>query len=412
MDFNDTPDEAAFRLRARQWLADNAGAYPAADRHRRIEPGSAALAVAKAWQAAKADAGFACIAWPKDWGGQGGSAIQQVIFNQEEAAYPVPHGAFHVGLGTCVPAILQLGDQATRDRFGPPAIRGDQVWCQLFSEPSGGSDLAGARTRAVRADDGSGDWIIDGQKTWTTSAQYADYGLIICRSDPDVPKHAGLTMFWLDMRTPGIEIRPIHQMSGRSTFNDTFLAGVRIPDSQRIGAIGGGWKASLVALMNERLAIIQADEPDWRDVLDLARLCADDAGATMAADPALREKIADWYVVSEGIRHTRNRAITALSRGEVPGPESSIIKLVLANHYQDLSHAAIETAGRCGIIDDPHAPSVGNRLHAQWIGSPGLRIAGGPDEIMKTIIAERILGLPGDLRVDKAIPFRDIPHGS
>jgi alkylation response protein AidB-like acyl-CoA dehydrogenase len=408
MDFNDTPEEAAFRAKVQAWLKDNAPKRAATDDP---EGGGDSLAASKAWQAKKAAAGFAQITWPKEWGGPGGTPIQQVIFNQEESKYPTPPNVFQIGLGMCVPTVMTFADDETKKRFVGPALRGEEIWCQLFSEPSGGSDVAAARTRAVRVDDGSGDWIIDGQKVWTTGAQFSDFGIVVTRTDPDAPKHKGMTMFWIDMHDPGVEVRPIHQMSGGSGFNEVFFTGVRVKDSQRLGAVNDGWKVSLVTLMNERLAVGGPSGAGWAQFLEAARGIAGIDGAPAIKDQALREKLADWYVQTEGLKHTRNRTITALSRGQTPGPESSIGKVVSALQMQDLANSAIEMLDQYGIINDPDLALMKGAFHGSLMFAPGLRIAGGTDEILKNIIAERVLGLPGDIRVDKDIAFKDLPTG-
>jgi alkylation response protein AidB-like acyl-CoA dehydrogenase len=408
MDFNDTPDEAAYRAQVREWLEANA---PKRSDASGDPEGGDNMAAAKAWQAKKAAAGYAQITWPKEWGGAGGTPIQQVIFNQEEAKFPTPGNPFQIGLGMCVPTVATFADQATKDRFVGPALRGEEIWCQLFSEPSGGSDVAAARTRAVRAPDGSGDWIINGQKVWTTGAQFSDFGIVVCRTNPDAPKHKGLTMFWLDMHDPGVEVKPIHQMSGGSGFNEVFFTDVRVTDSQRVGAIDDGWRVSLVTLMNERLAVGGASGAGWPEFMEAARGVAGIDGAPAIKDQALREKIADWYVQAEGLKHTRNRTMTALSRGQTPGPESSIGKIVSAAQMQDLANAAIEMLDQYGIINDPDLAPLNGGFHSSIMFAPGLRIAGGTDEILKNIIAERVLGLPGDIRVDKDVAFKDMPTG-
>lgn len=408
MDFNDTPEEAAFRAKVQAWLKENAPKRAATDDP---EGGGDSLAASKAWQAKKAAAGFAQITWPKEWGGPGGTPIQQVIFNQEESKYPTPPNVFQIGLGMCVPTVMTFADDETKKRFVGPALRGEEIWCQLFSEPSGGSDVAAARTRAVRVDDGSGDWIIDGQKVWTTGAQFSDFGIVVTRTDPDAPKHKGMTMFWIDMHDPGVEVRPIHQMSGGSGFNEVFFTGVRVKDSQRLGAVNDGWKVSLVTLMNERLAVGGPSGAGWAQFLEAARGIAGIDGAPAIKDQALREKLADWYVQTEGLKHTRNRTITALSRGQTPGPESSIGKVVSALQMQDLANSAIEMLDQYGIINDPDLALMKGAFHGSLMFAPGLRIAGGTDEILKNIIAERVLGLPGDIRVDKDIAFKDLPTG-
>ena len=410
MDFNDSPDEAAYRAEVRKWLEANAPKTAVGGDD--LEGGTQdTMAASKAWQAKKAATGYAQITWPKEWGGPGGTPIQQVIFNTEEAKYPVPPNPFAIGLGMCVPTVIAFADEDTKKRFVTPALTGEEIWCQLFSEPSGGSDVAAARTKAARADDGSGDWIISGQKVWTTGAQFSNYGIVICRTDPDQPKHKGMTMFWVDMSDPGIEVRPIHQMSGGSGFNEVFFTNVRVPDSQRLGAVGEGWKVSLVTLMNERLAVGGSSGAGWAEFMDAARNITGVDGGPAIKDQALREKIADWYVQAEGLKHTRNRTMTALSKGQTPGPESSIGKVVAATQMQDLANAAVEMLDQYGIINDPALAPLKGGFHASLMGAPGLRIAGGTDEILKNIIAERVLGLPGDIRVDKDVAFKDLPTG-
>ena len=408
MDFNDSPDEAAYRAQVKAWLEANApkrqaGGDPEGD--------AGGMAASKAWQAKKAAEGYAQITWPKEWGGMGGTPIQQVIFNQEEARYPVPGNPFQIGLGMCVPTVMTFADDATKTRFVGPALRGEEIWCQLFSEPSGGSDVAAARTKAVRAPDGSGDWLISGQKVWTTGAQFSDFGIVVCRTNPDAPKHKGLTMFWVDMHDPGIEVKPIHQMSGGSGFNEVFFTDVRVKDSQRLGAIDDGWRVSLVTLMNERLAVGGPTGAGWAQFLEAARGVPGLDGAPVLKDQAIREKLADWYVATEGLKHTRNRTMTALSRGQTPGPESSIGKVVSALQMQDLGNTAIEMLDQYGIINDPELAPLQAAFHWSLMFAPGLRIAGGTDEILKNIIAERVLGLPGDIRVDKDVAFKDMPTG-
>jgi alkylation response protein AidB-like acyl-CoA dehydrogenase len=402
MDFNDTPEEAEFRTRAREWLEANA------PRERVSGRGDADhMAAAKAWQAKKAAAGYAQITWPKEWGGGGGTQMQSIIFGQEEAKYGVASGYFQIGLGMCVPTVMAFADDDTKKRFVGPAVRGEEIWCQLFSEPSGGSDVAAARTRAVKDGD---DWVINGQKVWTSGAHYSDYGIVLVRTNIDKPKHKGMTMFWLDMKSPGVDVRPIHQMSGGRDFNEVYFTDVRVKDSQRLGAVDDGWRTSLVTLMNERLAVGGGAGIDYATIMKLARELQTDKGPALA-DQAFREKLADWYVQSEGLKNTRMRTMTALSRGQTPGPESSIGKIIAANQLQDLSNAAVEMEDQYGIIDDGALSPLAAAFQSGLMSSAGLRIAGGTDEILKNIIAERVLGLPGDIRVDKDVPFKDMPTG-
>jgi len=403
MNFNDSPQESIYRTTVREWLANNAPRYTVSRR----APEEERLGIARAWQACKAAAGYARVSWPRDWGGAGGTPIQQMIFTEEEARYGVPSGFFGIGLGMCIPTLMRFAGTAAQQRFAGPALRGEQIWCQLFSEPGAGSDLAASRTRAVWQDDS---WLVNGQKVWTTGAHYSDYGLLLARTDASVPKHTGVTMFWIDMKTPGVEVRPIHQMSGGSDFNEVYLTDARVPDSQRLGDVGAGWKVALVTLMNERVEGGKDRGPTTEQILALARSIPRGT-ASVLEDSAFRQKLAMWYVQAEGLRCTRLRTLTALSRGQIPGPESSIGKLVAANRLQDLTNELIECQDQFGLIDDAAHAAMGGSLHHDYLYAPGLRIAGGTDEILKNIIAERVLGLPGDIRVDKGVAFKDLPTG-
>ncbi|MGD8325298.1 MAG: acyl-CoA dehydrogenase family protein [Sphingomonadales bacterium] len=402
MDFEDTKSEADYRAQVRSWLEANAEDY-------RNAPAKAweedeFVERAKAWQAQKMQAGYVAITWPKEIGGQGGTPIQQVIFSQEESKYHVPLGLFEIGLGMCIPTVVKHGTADHAKRYVPPALLGKEVWCQLFSEPAAGSDLAGIRTKAVRDGD---NWVINGQKVWTSWGHRADYGILITRTDFNVPKHKGMTMFFLDMKSPGVEVRPIKQMSGASNFNEVFFNDVVIPDSQRLGDVGDGWRVSLTTLMNERLAVggKPSSAPAAGDFVQLAEYF--DA----VDDGSVKQAIADFYLKDEGVRLTRMRALTALSRGQLPGPEASLGKLVIAKALQDGGQAVMDMAGPAGLIrDKQNAPAL-DKWQASYIWSAGLRIAGGTDEILRNIIAERVLGLPGDVRVDKDKAFNELPTG-
>jgi len=240
MDFSDTTAEATFREEARAWLGANILSEEELEGLDYIER-------AKLWQKRKYDAGWACIRWPKAFGGRDASAIEQVILNQEEAKFATPMSIFTIGQGMAAPTLMTYANDEDKARYLPDLASGEKVWCQLFSEPAGGSDLAALRTSAVRDGD---DWIINGQKIWTSGAHYSDYGILVTRSDPAVAKHKGLTYFYLDMTSPGIEIKPIKQISGQSNFNEVYFTDVRIPDSQRLGDVGQGWQVSLTTLMN------------------------------------------------------------------------------------------------------------------------------------------------------------------
>ncbi len=384
MDFEDSPEEAAFRAEASAFLEREAPGFG----------GRGDVAAAKAWQGTKAEAGFAGITWPRRFGGRGGTPMQQVIWNQEEEKYQVPRGVFEIGLGMCVPTVMAYAEAAVCERLVGPALRGETIWCQLFSEPAAGSDVAGLRMRAEREGDG---WRINGQKIWTSGAHFSDFGLLLARTDPSVPKHRGLTMFFVEMGSPGIEVRRIRQISGESNFNEVFFTNVWVPDGQRLGEVGDGWRVALTTLMHERLAIGSLPGPDFEDLLTLAQEIAIE-GAPAIGNAAVRERLADWYVQSQGLEYTKWRAITALSRGQMPGPEASIYKLVSARKIQDLSGFALDLLGEAGL-------AAGGRFAEAWLQSPGGRIAGGTDEILRNIIAERVLGLPGDIRLDRDKPF-------
>ncbi len=410
MDFEDTKEEAEFRAAVRKWIGANAPREgdDAADVLGE-RGGREWMKRQRDWQAKKAEAGYAKITWPKELGGLGGTPLQQVIFNQEEGKAGLGgNSPFAIGLGMCIPTVMAYCGKDTLARYVKPALYGEEIWCQLFSEPAGGSDVAGLRTRAERDGD---DWIVNGQKIWTTGAQFSDYGLLLTRTDANAPKHKGLTMFHLSMKTPGVEVRPIKQASGASGFNEVFFTDVRIPDSQRVGEVGQGWQVALTTLMHERLAVGggQGGGLDVPQLLALAReLELEDGPAIKNA--SVREKLADWYVRSAGLKYTTYRTMTALSKGQQPGPEASIAKVVVASKLQDLSAFGMELEGEAGALTGADAPAHG-AFQMGWLGAPGLRIAGGTDEILRNIIAERVLGLPQDVRLDKDVPFNQLPSG-
>jgi acyl-CoA dehydrogenase len=296
------------------------------------------------------------------------------------------------------------------EHYVPRGLKGEDVWCQLFSEPAGGSDLAALRTKAIPDGD---DWIINGQKIWTSGAQIADYGILITRTDPDKPKHKGMTMFFLDMKSPGVVVKPIKQSSGGKGFNEVFFTDVRIPDSQRLGDVDDGWSVSLTTLMNERLSISENAQRGVSVslIMELAQQIEDENGP-LIRNKAVRAKIAEWHSKYMGLRNGRYRTMTALSQGARPGPESSINKAVNAPMLQDIAMFGLDLMDQAGVMMDPDLAEFRRAFSEGYLGSPGLRIAGGTDEVMKNIIAERVLGMPGDIRVDKGIPFKDIPTGA
>lgn len=401
MDFSDTAAEAAFRAEARTWLEAN---QPTEE----DMAGLGEIEQAKLWQKRKYDAGWACIRWPKEYGGRDASAIEQVIWNQEEARVGTTFGVFGIGQGMAAPTMMAWATEEQKLEHLPPLASGEHIWCQLFSEPAGGSDLAALRTRAVKDGD---EWVINGQKIWTTGAHFSDYAILVLRTDPNVPKHKGLTYFFVDMKSPGIEVKPIKQISGGSGFNEVYFTDVRVSDAQRLGAVGQGWQVAITTLMNERASIgAGGGGAGFRQLFDLAqRVHIDDRPAI--EDKSVRAKLADWYVQEAGLRYTGYRSLSALSRGEIPGPENSIGKYVGAAKGQDMASFAMDLLEQSGAITDPEFTVAAGLYQDAYMGAPGGRIAGGTDEIMLNILAERVLGLPQDVRVDKGIPFNEVPTG-
>ncbi len=413
MNFDDTPEQSAFRARVRTWLDANAPKHLEPELRSAIGTGISGLKsvdpieAAKAWQARKASAGYACPSWPREFGGGGHSAIERVIWQQEEGIFAQLSGIFSLGHGMCGPTLMAWANEEQKQRFIPPMVTGEEIWCQLFSEPCAGSDLAGLRTRAELAPDGSGDWIINGQKIWTSAAHVADHGLLIARSDPAVAKHKGLTMFFLDMKSPGVEVRPIRQANGHNGFNEVYFTDVRIPDAQRLGAPGQGWEVSLTTLMNERMTIGATIVTGFDQIFSL--VCAmEGENGPLVEDRAVRSKLASWAVRDSGLKYTSMRAISAIARGEIPGPENSIGKLVAASLHQEIATFALDLQGEAGILTNPDLSAAKGQFQAMIMRSPAMRIEGGTDEILRNIIAERVLGLPGDIRVDKNVPFNQI----
>ena len=401
MDFADTQEEAAFRQEAADWLKANVPSKQELEGMDEIE-------AAKFWQKKKYDAGWACITWNKEFGGIGATAIQSVIWNQEESKYDVPQGVFQIGQGMAAPTLMTWGQPEHHERYLPKLASGEEIWCQLFSEPAGGSDLAALRTKAEKDGD---DWIINGQKIWTSGAHYSDYGILVVRTDPNVAKHKGLSYFFLDMKSPGVEIKPIKQLTGGAGFNEVYFTDVRIPDSQRLGEVGQGWQVALTTLMNERAAI---GGGGGGVNVDLAYKIASEVmidGKTATQDSAVRAKLANWYVQESGLKFTGYRSMTALSKGTTPGPENSIGKLVGAPKNQEMASFCMDLMEMNGAIWDEELSKEAGLVQMSYMGSPGLRIAGGTDEIMANIIAERVLGLPQEPRMDKGMAFTDVPTG-
>lgn len=408
MDFKDTQEEAAFRKEVRQWLAQATADFP-------TPLDSLPLDVlaqrGREWQKRKAGAGYGALRLPKEAGGRDSAPMMEVIFAEEEARYQVPVGPYVViGTQLVLPTILIHGSLEQKARFVRATIEAKLLWCQLFSEPAAGSDLAGLRMRAVKdpgSASGAGDdqWIVNGQKVWNSWAQVADWGILLARTDGEVAKHKGITCFLLDMKTAGVEVRPIRQISGDAEFNEVFLTDVRIPDSCRLGAENAGWKVAMTTLMNERIGIGGESSalPGVADLVDRAR----ELGIDLSP---YRLRLAQLAAQEQGLKYFRARLLTQLSRGETPGAEAALGKLVYANLLQDLSALALDMQGASALFPGGEATQL-KKFHHAYFWSAALRIAGGTDEILRSQLAERVLGLPGDLRVDKDVAFSAIPSG-
>jgi len=409
VNFDDTPQEAALRRQARDWIQANAphelrdelaNAPLFSLELKSVDP----LETAKAWQKKKQAAGWACAHWPKAYGGRDAALLERVIWDQEEGVYGRLSQPFSIGVGMAAPTVMAYATEDQKRTLLPKIASGEEIWCQLFSEPVAGSDLAGLATKA--APDGEG-WRINGQKVWTSWAHHADWGLLLARTDPTVPKHKGLTMYFIDMRQPGVEVRPIRQMNDKRVFNEVFFSDAWVPDSQRLGPVGGGWQASLTTLMNERLSA-SGVPTGFDQIFDLTCKLEGPDGP-LVDDPAVRAKLAHWATTASGLKYTLCRTLTSLSRGETPGPESSVGKLAAASTLQSVTHFALDLLGEHGQLTSAAPEHGGGWFQAMAMRSPALRIEAGSDEILRNIIAERVLGLPGDIRVDKDVAYEAIP---
>lgn len=399
MDFNDTPEEAAFRAEAKAWLTANAP--------RHVIPGGVTMddaeevARGKAWQRAVYDGGYAGITLPTSLGGRGGSVVEAVVFSEEEARYNLPKGPYiGIGLGMAIAVIAKHGTDEQRARFIDQTLKGDLTWCQLFSEPAAGSDLAALRTKAVA--DGES-WIVNGQKVWSSWAHRSDWGILVARTDPKVPKHKGLTFFVVDMKSPGIDIRPIRQISGASDFNETFLTDVHIPDSNRVGAPGEGWACCMTVLMGERLGS-GSHKSTVGPLIDYALATPGPSGGTALDSGGVKLALAQALAEEQGSRYFEARLRTMVSRGENPGALAGMVKLAYASRLQKTSGLAMELRGMDAIAP-AKADTATREVQHDYIWSTVMRIAGGADEVLKNQIAERVLGMPGDVRMDKDAPF-------
>lgn len=353
-----------------------------------------------AWQRVKFDAGYGAITWDAEFGGAGLSAQHLDVFLEEEATFEVPgsHEVFSVTTHLIAPTIRDLGTPEQKDRFIRSFLRTEQLCCQLFSEPGAGSDLANLSTSATRDGD---DWVINGQKVWSSGALFAEWGELICRSDFDVPKHQGLTAFMLRLDTPGVEIRPIKQMSGGTSFCEVFFNDVRIPDDMRLGDVGSGWSVALTTLAFERATSGSSRGEEhggsWSQVRDLARWAGCDR------DPVVRQMLAELYVLDRIRSFNGARLEDESLPGAPPGPLHSTSKLQWTQWMNRVSDVVSTILGPRLVADSGEWGTYGWTEHV--LGAPGYRIAGGSDEIQRNIIGERVLGLPGEPRVDKGIPF-------
>ena len=399
------PELAAFRLKVRTFLAEHAPqrAVRRNDDGAGFEATVAGLATQKAFQAALADAGLAGLTWPKPWG-PGLTPEHQRIFNEEAAGYELPTTAYIIGLGMVIPTMIEFGTDAQRERYVAKALRGEEIWSQLFSEPGAGSDVASLQMRAERDGD---EWILNGQKVWTTGAQLSDFGAVIARTNPENPKHRGITMFVIDFKVPGVEIRPLRQMNGGSGFNEVFFTDVRIPDANRIGDVDDGWRCAIAMLMNERVAIGSGGgggrSVGVQPLVELARRRG------VLQHEVVRQGIADVYVRTQIMGYIGQRTRAAVKAGKAPGPEGSIAKLAGALLARRTSDLGIAIAGAGGQAWE-------DKRESRWalgvLSAPAARIAGGTDEVQRNIIGERVLGLPKKPQINRDLPFKELKVGT
>ena len=406
MDFDDTLEEAAFRAECRSWLDDNASLRTSGSaevwrtlRPRTTDDDEAAMAMAKKWQICKAAAGYAGIRWPVRFGGRALSAHLAAVFKTEEARYDVPANSFQVGVDMVGPTLIAHGTEVQQLQHLDAIRRGEQVWCQLFSEPGAGSDLAGLSTSAVRDGD---EFVVNGQKVWTSGAHSSDWGILLVRTDLDAPKHRGISYLLVDMTTPGIDVRPIRQIDGAVHFNEVFFTDVRVPVANVVGEVNGGWAVTMTTLVAERSAIGGGGMVQIGEIINLARVMG------VTEDPVIRQELARIYSYFEITRFLGYRVQTALSHGTEPGPESSVMKLHISRQYARSSDLFEQMLGAAGMLWRDDAPLDGffqDLFLAQW--AP--RIGGGTDQVQRNIVGERVLGLPAEPRLDKTAPFRSLP---
>jgi len=395
MDLNDSPREAAFRAEARAFLDAHAPAEPMPQYHKEFVEDEHLVDAHRAWQRTLHAHGWGALTWPETYGGRGLGPIEQIVWNQELGRVGLGPSLFLVGIGMAGPTIIAHGTDAQKAGHLEPILRAEQGICQLFSEPGAGSDLASLATRAVPDGDA---WVVSGQKTWCSGATWADFGILITRTDPKAPKHKGITYFIVDMKTPGIEVRPLRQMTGDAHFNEVFLNDVRIPDANRLGEVNGGWGVAMTTLTNERMAMAGADGLfSWEDLLAHAR---QNRGRL---DGATRDELARLYTWVRTLEMLNARIVTKLGRGEMPAAESSVMKLAMARIVTRGTELGLRLLGPEGLV------RPGTWQH-QWLFQPAFHLAGGTDEVQKNVAAERVLGLPADPFGDRSTPFEDLPR--
>ncbi len=395
MDLQDSPREAEFRAEARAFLEAHAPSEPIPHYHKEMVGDELLVARHRAWQRTQYENGWGALMWPEQYGGRGLGPIEQIVYNQELSRVGLGPSLFMVGIGMAGPTIIAHGNEEQKKRFLEPTLTTETAWCQLFSEPGAGSDLAGLATRAVRDGD---EWVVTGQKTWSSGATWANWGILIARTDPAVPKHKGITYFLLDMASPGIEVRPLRQMTGDAHFNETFLNEVRIPDANRLGEVNGGWGVTMTTLTNERMAMAGAEGLfSWEELLAHAR------AHRGRVDALLRDELAKLYTWVKTLELLNARVITKLGRGEMPAAESSVMKLAMVRIASRGTELGLRLLGPDGLV------RPGTWQH-QWLFAPAWHLAGGTDEVQKNVAAERVLGLPPEPRSDRDLPFEQLPR--
>jgi alkylation response protein AidB-like acyl-CoA dehydrogenase len=394
LDFTLTPDQDAFRQRVRTWLAANIPDDWTKFGLSEV-PRPEAYAFLRKWQATLYDAGFIGVTWPKEYGGQGLTFVEEMILHQEMALQKSPPMLNVLGVGMAGPTIIAYGTEEQKKRYPAKILSCEEIWCQGYSEPNAGSDLASLQTRAVK--DGE-HWVINGQKVWTSLAHIADWMMLLARTDPDAPKHKGITYFLLDMKTPGVTVKPLKQLTGDAEFNEVFFDNVRVHESRVLGGVNNGWAVGLTTLMYERLALgfglqvrlrISVDQ-----LVDMARRMEKN-GRSVTKDPVMRQKLAQLWIDTESLKYTGARAVTRLLKGELPGPEASAGKMMWVETHQRLQELAMEIQGPYSQLARGAAAAIdGGVWQYSFLRSRANSIEGGTTEIQKNIIGERVLGLP------------------